>query len=108
MKKKDIICQIALPICALIMTTGVLIATKLPQKSEINTANLYPKSTIVTDIEGDKIIVVDFNGNYWSFTDIEETWAKGDICSLIMHDNNTSDTIYDDIIIKAQYSGYLN
>ena len=108
MKKKDIICQIALPICALIMATGALMAAKLPEKSEINIANLYPKSTIVTDIEDDKIIVVDFNGNYWSFTDTEETWTKGDICSLIMHDNNTSDTIYDDIIIKAQYSGYLN
>ena len=75
-------------------------------KSQPNTTHLYPKSTMVTDTEGDKITVVDFNGHYWTFTDTEETWLKGDICSLIMDDNNTEE-IYDDIIVKAQYSGFV-
>lgn len=66
----------------------------------------YPLSTVVECVNGNKVTVKDFNGNLWTFTDNTEDWYKGDICSLIMHDNYTS-IIYDDTIIKAQYSGFV-
>lgn len=57
-------------------------------------------------VNGNEITVKDFNGNLWIFTDNSEDWYKGDVCSLIMHDNYT-DIIYDDTIIKTQYSGFV-
>lgn len=68
--------------------------------------HIYPLSTVVESVNGNEITVEDFNGNLWIFTDSTEDWVKGDICSLIMHDNYT-DIIYDDTIIKAQYSGFV-
>lgn len=66
----------------------------------------YPLSTVIECVNGNEITTKDFNGNLWTFTDNTEDWIKGDICSLIMHDNYT-DIIYDDTIIKAQYSGFV-
>ena len=75
------------------------------QKATYN-QHIYPLSTVVDSVNGNEITVEDFNGNLWIFTDSAEDWVKGDICSLIMHDNYT-DIIYDDTIIKAQYSGFV-
>ena len=66
----------------------------------------YPLSTVVECVNGNEVTTRDFNGNLWTFIDNTEDWIKGDICSLIMHDNYT-DIIYDDTIIKAQYSGFV-
>jgi hypothetical protein len=68
--------------------------------------HIYPLSTVVESVNGNEVTTKDFNGNLWTFTDNTEDWIKGDICSLIMHDNYT-DTIYDDAIIKVQYSGFV-
>ena len=75
------------------------------QKATYN-QHTYPLSTVIECVNGNEIIAKDFNGNLWTFTDNTEDWIKGDICSLIMHDNYTS-IIYDDEIIKAQYSGFV-
>lgn len=75
------------------------------QKATYNN-HTYPLSTVVECVNGNEITAKDFNGNLWTFTDSTEDWIKGDICSLIMHDNYTS-IIYDDEIIKAQYSGFV-
>lgn len=75
------------------------------QKATYN-QHTYPLSTVIECVNGNEITAKDFNGNLWTFTDNSEDWCKGDICSLIMHDNYT-DIIYDDTIIKAQYSGFV-
>lgn len=75
------------------------------QKATYN-QHTYPLSTVVECVNGNEVTTKDFNGNLWTFIDNTEDWYKGDICSLIMHDNYT-DIIYDDEIIKAQYSGFV-
>lgn len=75
------------------------------QKATYNN-HTYPLSTVVECVHENEVTTRDFNGNLWTFTDDTEDWVKGDICSLIMHDNYTS-IIYDDEIIKAQYSGFV-
>lgn len=69
----------------------------------------YAKSTIVIDInyDDDLVTVQDFFGNTWQFFGCED-WAKGDICALIMDNNGTSDTIYDDFIINTNYCGWVH
>lgn len=75
-------------------------------QKEIYSNHTYPLSTVVECVNGNEVTTRDFNGNLWTFIDNTEDWYKGDICSLIMHDNYTS-IIYDDTIIKAQYSGFV-
>lgn len=73
-----------------------------------NINNLYALYTIVSDINynDDIVYCTDFNGFIWSFYGVED-WAINDICSLTMYDNNT-EIIYDDIILNATYSGYID
>lgn len=69
--------------------------------------NTYAKSTVVSyvDYDSNTVYCIDYNGNYWSFYGCED-WCIGDICSMIMSDNNTPDNIYDDEIISCHYDGY--
>lgn len=69
---------------------------------------LYSKSTVVVELNYSDDIVVceDFNGNLWTFNGTED-WCVGDICSMIMSDNNTPDNIYDDTIEEVRYDGFV-
>lgn len=69
---------------------------------------LYPKTFTVSavDLDNDMVFLVDFNGNEWCISGIED-WAEGDVASAIMSDNGTPDSIYDDKILDIRYSGYL-
>ena len=87
------------------LSISALFIGRAVQKATYN-QHTYPLSTVVECINGNEVTTRDFNGNLWTFTDNSEDWFKGDICSLIMHDNYT-DIIYDDTIIKAQYSGFV-
>ena len=87
------------------LSISALFIGRAVQKATYN-QHTYPLSTVVECINGNEVTTRDFNGNLWTFTDNSENWFKGDICSLIMHDNYT-DIIYDDTIIKAQYSGFV-
>ena len=87
------------------LSISALLIGRAVQKVTYNN-HTYPLSTVVECVNGNEITAKDFNGNLWTFTDNTEDWYKGDICSLIMHDNYT-DIIYDDTIIKAQYSGFV-
>ena len=87
------------------LSISALFIGRAVQKATYN-QHIYPLSTVVECINGNEVTTRDFNGNLWVFTDNTEDWNKGDICSLIMHDNYT-DIIYDDTIIKAQYSGFV-
>ena len=87
------------------LSISALFIGRAVQKATYN-QHIYPLSTVVECINGNEVTTRDFNGNLWVFTDNTEDWFKGDVCSLIMHDNYT-DIIYDDTIIKAQYSGFV-
>ena len=67
----------------------------------------YPTCGIIVenDERTETVTVEDFNGNHWQFNGVED-WLVGDIVSMIMSDNGTPDTIYDDQIVMVKYSGY--
>ena len=92
-------------VITLTLSISALFIGRAVQKATYNN-HTYPLSTVVECVNGNEVTTRDFNGNLWTFTDNTEDWIKGDICSLIMHDNYT-DIIYDDTIIKAQYSGFV-
>ncbi len=77
----------------------------------VNTAfaEYYPRTAVVTelDIDNDRVIATDWAGLSWEFFGIED-WCELDIVSMILDDNNTPETIYDDIIVKAYYGGWVN
>ena len=68
----------------------------------------YPETAMVIEIikDEDTIVVECANGNRFAFFGIED-YEKGDLVSLIMHDNGTK-IVYDDEIIKAEYAGYTD
>lgn len=70
-------------------------------------AEIYPQTFFVNDIDRaqDVLILIDFNGNEWIWSGVED-YEKGDIIATIMEDNGT-EIIYDDIIINIRYSGYI-
>lgn len=68
-------------------------------------AEIYPQTFVVSDIEDDVLILVDYNENEWIWEGAED-YAIGDIVAAIMDDNNTI-IIHDDAIITLRYAGYM-
>ena len=70
--------------------------------------DVYAALTVVTEVdeEEDVVYCVDFSGNEWSFTGIED-WMVGDFCSMVM-DNMGTKCIYDEEIVSTRYTGWLN
>lgn len=73
----------------------------------IEKSNLYPMTTVVTELnqEKDEVICIDFNGNEWVFDGVED-WLVGDIASMIIDDCGTTD-IHDDKIVSVKYDGWF-
>lgn len=59
----------------------------------------------VEDNEGE-IIMIDAVGNEWIVDQYPEDYYVGDYIAVIMDDNGTPNSIYDDIIIDMRYSGF--
>lgn len=74
------------------LSISALLIGRAVQKITYNN-HTYPLSTVIECVNGNEITTKDFNGNLWTFTDNSEDWYKGDICSLIMHDNYTDEVI---------------
>lgn len=68
-------------------------------------AEIYPQTFVVSDIEDDVLVLIDYNENEWIWEGAED-YAIGDIVAAIMDDNDTI-TIYDDVIITLRYAGYM-
>jgi len=85
----------------------ILVFVLLINPANANNVNYYPMTTVVceVDYESDTVICSDFNENLWCFYGTED-WQTGDICSMIMSDNGTSN-IKDDKIIMVKYDGWL-
>lgn len=73
------------------------------------TITMYPKTTICLAVnrQMDVVTVADCNGTEWTFADCQD-FEEGDLIALIMNDSGTPDTIWDDTIITARYSGGTN
>lgn len=69
---------------------------------------VYAKSTIVVNVDykNDIVTVEDFGGFLWQFVGCED-WVEGDICAVIMDNNRTEETIFDDFIISTNYCGWV-
>ncbi len=69
--------------------------------------SFYPETCMVTQVNKDLVTVICQNGNIFKFEDNTEEWIEGDICSMIM-DNKGTVSVYDDKVVSARYSGYVN
>lgn len=85
---------------------GVMMLINTVDIDTCNVDNLYAKSMLVYEVdrEYDILYLTDSNGNGWEYIGIEDL-NVGDIVDCLMYDNQTT-TIYDDEIIKLQYSGF--
>lgn len=77
--------------------------------SVIANAEIYPTVFKVNEIDeyNDILYLMDFHGNFWLAIGIED-YEINDIIAAIMDNNNTEDTIYDDMIISMCYCGYID
>ena len=68
----------------------------------------YPQTFVVVAVDEyeNLVTVQDWNGFKWQFFDSED-WVVGDLCSAIMDSKGTA-RIFDDEIITAKYSGWVN
>lgn len=76
-------------------------------QAEIKTEHsVYPLTVQVIELdrEADVVVCVDGAGNGWEFYGVED-WQIGDFASLLMDNNGTPETIYDDVITMAHYAG---
>lgn len=71
-----------------------------------NTNKTYPKTAQVIELDPmlDTVACIDGAGNKWEFYGVED-WQIGDFVSLLMDDNGTPNTIYDDQITMTLYAG---
>lgn len=85
---------------------GVMMLVNTVNIDDCDVDNLYAKSMLVYEVdrEYDILYLTDANGNGWEYVGIEDL-GVGDIVDCLMYDNQT-DIIYDDKIVKLQYSGF--
>lgn len=65
---------------------------------------IYPATMIVTDVSGDLVTMETATGFVYQMQ--ADDYEKGDLVSLVMFSNGTTD-ITDDIILAARYSGFI-
>ena len=73
--------------------------------------HLYPETGIVTKVEivNDNLYLLTItvaNGNIFQCETVDCDWYKNDFASMLM-DGKGTDIVYDDEIIKCQYSGVI-
>lgn len=73
----------------------------------VRLADVYPVSTVVTEVDEELnlVTVETFTGIKYQFYGTDD-WIPGDVAALLM-DTNGTDTVIDDSIIAARYSGWL-
>ena len=67
---------------------------------------VYDQGTETVEDDEGLIILVDANGNEWSYEEYPEDYYVGDYVAVLMDDNGTPGTIYDDKIIDVRASGF--
>ena len=68
--------------------------------------SIYPLTVQVVELDhdADVVVCVDETGNCWEFYGVED-WQVGNFASLLMDDNGTTETIYDDVITMICHAG---
>ena len=81
------------------------IGTAYSDAAEVpDSEHIYGMLGVVVDLNSneDLVSVSNWNGDIWQFHGVED-WNAGDFVDLVMWDNNTEATIYDDVILSATY-----
>lgn len=90
---------------------GIWIGSVLGEKVTLERMKerTYPLTTVVVETreKTNEVVCLDFNGNEWIFVGIED-WFVGDFATLTMNTKGTEESVYDDEVIQARYSGWLN
>lgn len=70
----------------------------------VEECQVYPLSAEITDLnyKDDIVTFTDYHGEEWTYYGCED-WEIGDGANLIMYNNMTTDSIYDDIILTIKY-----
>ena len=68
----------------------------------------YPTTFVIIDLDESENLVIlqDYNNHVWMWEGIEDN-DVGDIISCLMYNNKTPNSVYDDRIVKFQYSGHI-
>jgi hypothetical protein len=84
---------------------GLFVGLNLNKTEEVKNS-VYPLTVVIIELdrEGDIVTCVDGADNFWEFYGVED-WQTGDYVSLLMDDNGTPETIYDDVITMTLYAG---
>lgn len=92
----------------IIIVTLLVACTPATVKAEAD-HRVYAMTAIVIelDYDSDTVVLSDGAENLWAFYGIED-WQIDDFASLLMDDNGTPETIYDDIILEVTYAGTFN
>ena len=97
-------------VLALVIIMGVILCSvsyTSQWKSELNYINnhWYPQCGIITEIyrKADMMVITDSTGNEWLWEGVEDFQTR-DHVSMVMDDNGT-DFVSDDKILKIQYMG---
>lgn len=73
---------------------------------------VYPHMGKVTAIipkaNGYEVTFTDGVGRFYSWLDDSGDWFTGDFVAVIMDDNGTPETVYDDIVLNTRYVGYAD
>ena len=68
--------------------------------------SVYPLTVQIVELDhnADVVVCVDGIGNCWEFYGVED-WQVGNFASLLMDDNGTTETVYDDVITMICHAG---
>ena len=68
--------------------------------------SIYPLTVQIIELDhnADIVVCVDGTGNCWKFYGVED-WQVGNFASLLMNDNGTTETVYDDVITMICHAG---
>lgn len=96
-------------LAAVVTLAAFTVSASETNATKPGTITMYPKTTICLAVnhQADTVTVADCNGTEWQFSGCQD-FEEGDLIALIMNDNGTPDTIWDDTIITARYSGGIN
>lgn len=86
---------------------AMMMMATMMMSNTTTTHNTYTRAMTVTSLDNTQDVVAceDAVGYTWEFYGCED-WQVGDLVITVMDDNGTPETILDDMIIDATFSGY--
>ncbi len=97
--------KLFLTAAALTAATIAAGAAKAPAAPDVS--GIYARSAAVVSLYygADVVTLEDSQGIMWEFYGCED-WNPGEVADLLVWNNGTPETIFDDVILQALYSGY--